>query len=186
MQHQRGNKTWTRNKARRYKYDWASEVEVGQFLYAFVRMVKPESVLEIGTFEGDAAIAIGNGLSDNKLGHLTTLDIKNFGQKENIHNKHLDRYVDCLITDGNYSTEFLNTAKCDLIFIDDGHSYSEALRDLCIADSICISKGYILGHDVLSHEGVARAYEEFLGTHKNYDSIILESFNGLFMLRKND
>jgi len=51
------------------------EAEVGEFLYAFVKMVKPSRILETGTHHGISAMYMGQALRENQKGHLTTLDI---------------------------------------------------------------------------------------------------------------
>lgn len=43
-----------------------TEVEVSEFLYSLVRMLKPNYVLETGTHLGVSACYIGQALEDNK------------------------------------------------------------------------------------------------------------------------
>ena len=54
--------------------DMAVEAEVAQLLYAFVRVLKPEVVVESGTGRGYAAAALASALADNGHGHLTTFE----------------------------------------------------------------------------------------------------------------
>lgn len=51
------------------------ELEVGEFLYAFVKMVKPEHILETGTHLGVSAMYMAQALKENKAGRITTLEI---------------------------------------------------------------------------------------------------------------
>jgi hypothetical protein len=53
---------------------FTAEVEVLDFLYALVRMIKPNRLLETGTWLGRSAIAIGSALRDNGFGHLLTIE----------------------------------------------------------------------------------------------------------------
>jgi glycosyltransferase involved in cell wall biosynthesis len=53
---------------------YTAEVEVLDFLYAFVRMTKPDRVIETGTWFGRSAIAIASALRDNGFGHLWTIE----------------------------------------------------------------------------------------------------------------
>jgi glycosyltransferase involved in cell wall biosynthesis/protein-L-isoaspartate O-methyltransferase len=53
---------------------WTAEIEVLDFLYALVRMTKPNRVLETGTWLGRSGIAIGSALRDNGFGHLLTIE----------------------------------------------------------------------------------------------------------------
>jgi len=50
------------------------ECEVGEFLYGLVRMMKPDNVLETGTYLGISASYIGCALRDNGRGILTTIE----------------------------------------------------------------------------------------------------------------
>lgn len=74
------------------------ECEVGEFLYAFLRMTKPGCVLETGTHYGIGASYMGMALKENKGGHLDTIE---FLQpiydvaKERIRKLGLDEYVTC-------------------------------------------------------------------------------------------
>jgi len=54
---------------------WSAEVETLDFLHALVRLVKPRSAIETGTWLGRSAVAIGCALRDNGFGHLTTIDL---------------------------------------------------------------------------------------------------------------
>ena len=56
---------------------YTAEVEVLDFLYAFVRMIKPARVLETGTWFGRSAMAIASALRDNGFGHLLTIEQSN-------------------------------------------------------------------------------------------------------------
>jgi predicted O-methyltransferase YrrM len=177
-------RTWIRNEARSYPEDWATEVEVFDFLYGFVRMVKPEKVLEIGTFEGDTALAMAKGLKENNFGHLVTLDIQDFGQEKVIADVELTSYVTCIKNDP--LIYLANTQdRFDMAFIDDGHHYDEAIRDLENCHRLVKTHGYILGHDVLMVNSINLAYTNFLDKHKDqYHKIIIDCYDGLFILKK--
>lgn len=54
--------------------DAGIECETGEFLYAFVRMLKPDLVLETGTHFGIGASYMGQALKDNNKGHLDTIE----------------------------------------------------------------------------------------------------------------
>jgi len=51
------------------------EVEVGEFLYAFVKMIKPKRILETGTHLGVSSLYMAQALKENGAGHLVTLEI---------------------------------------------------------------------------------------------------------------
>lgn len=50
------------------------ECEVGEFLYSFIRILKPGNVLETGTHHGIAASYMGSALIDNNYGMLDTIE----------------------------------------------------------------------------------------------------------------
>lgn len=54
--------------------DAGVETETGEFLYAMVRVLKPDFVLETGTHWGVGAAYMGQGLKDNRAGHLDTIE----------------------------------------------------------------------------------------------------------------
>jgi hypothetical protein len=51
-----------------------AETEVLDFLYALVRLIKPEHAIETGTWLGRSAVAIASALRDNGFGHLISLE----------------------------------------------------------------------------------------------------------------
>ena len=55
--------------------DAGTEVEVSEFLYSFVRMVKPDLILETGTHIGVSSTFMGLALKENKRGKLITFEI---------------------------------------------------------------------------------------------------------------
>lgn len=56
---------------------WAVE---GQFLYALVRAMRPDNVLEIGTWRGASATHILAAMHKNQHGTLTSVDVLESGQ----------------------------------------------------------------------------------------------------------
>ena len=50
------------------------ELEVGEFLYGLVRMMKPERICETGTHQGIASSYMAAALKENDFGHLDTIE----------------------------------------------------------------------------------------------------------------
>ncbi len=50
------------------------EAQVGEFLYGLVRMMRPQYVIETGTYSGISAMYMALGLRDNKFGYLDTIE----------------------------------------------------------------------------------------------------------------
>ena len=181
----RDNKSWTKNQSKSGK-PWACENETLEFLYSFVRLIKPENIIEIGTFEGASAIAMGKGLKENKVGKLMTCDIKNFGQEENVNKAGLERYVECFWSAIPITEDFIMSAKdsFDMAFVDGGHSFEAVIKDLHNCDKLVKDGGFILGHDVVAKDGVKKAVELFLRKNERYVGMVLPSFAGVFILKK--
>ncbi len=54
--------------------DGSAEIEVLEFLYALTRLIKPNNVLETGTYKGFSGAYMALGLRDNGMGHLDTVE----------------------------------------------------------------------------------------------------------------
>jgi predicted O-methyltransferase YrrM len=54
--------------------DAGIECETGEFLYAMIRMLKPDAVLETGTHWGVGAAYMGSALKENNKGKLDTVE----------------------------------------------------------------------------------------------------------------
>ena len=54
--------------------DAGLECETGEFMYAMIRLLKPDRVLETGTHVGVGASYMGMALKDNGKGHLDTIE----------------------------------------------------------------------------------------------------------------
>lgn len=55
--------------------DGGVELETGEFLYGLMRVLKPENVLETGTYTGISAMYMAQGLKDNGSGSILSLEI---------------------------------------------------------------------------------------------------------------
>lgn len=97
---------------------WTAEVEALEFLYGLVRLLKPASVLETGTWHGYASIAVGRALKANGFGHMTTLetDVESYSiAVRNIMEEKLEEVIRCLNLP---SLEFTPDDVVDLLFLD--------------------------------------------------------------------
>lgn len=78
--------------------DAGVETEVGEFLYAMVRVLKPQFVLETGSHVGVGASYLGSALKDNHNGHLDTIEFLpelHVKAKQRIEKLGLEKYVTC-------------------------------------------------------------------------------------------
>lgn len=77
----------------------STEVEVAEFLYSLVKLVKPDRILETGTHAGVSAAYMAQGLSENGKGHLTTIEWDGSWKASAdllFADLHLQPFVDCL------------------------------------------------------------------------------------------
>lgn len=93
------------------------ECEVGEFLYALVRMLKPDRILETGTHFGISSTYFALALKHNNRGTITTIDTIYYDEAKSIHQKmelgnilsqvaiHAENYV----TDEMYDIILLDT-----------------------------------------------------------------------------
>lgn len=129
------------------------EVEVGEFLYAFVKMTKPVRILETGTHHGISSLYMAQALKENKKGHLTTLEIF----EENIQLSRrlwkeagVSDTVTCFQQD---SLKFESAEQWDILFLDS----EPHLRfdELVKYYPYLSSGGFIFIHDLHPHLGLS-------------------------------
>lgn len=98
--------------------DGSAECEVLEFLYALVRLMKPEEVLETGSYLGLSGSYLGLGLRDNKRGHLDTIEWNEDRMKE-AKSKWARLELNDLITPHRMSSlEFVTKKQYDLVCLD--------------------------------------------------------------------
>lgn len=98
--------------------DAGIECETGEFLYAWMRILKPKHVLETGTHWGVGASYMGAGLRDNGGGHIDTIEFLpeiHLKAKNRIQRLGLLPYVTCHFGD---VAKFEPTVKYDFILLD--------------------------------------------------------------------
>ena len=95
------------------------EVEVAEFLYGFVRMIKPTAILETGTHKGISAAAMGLALKENNKGVITTVEYEptHYNDAKTLFSAYgIDPWVNPLLADVN--TLSVNPDTYDFIFLD--------------------------------------------------------------------
>ena len=135
--------------------------ESGALVYGLVRLLKPETAIEIGTFKGYTSICIGQALEDNKKGKLYTMDpfemeivkiaINKSGLKKRIN--YINDYSHNVIPK-------LGLQRVDFVLIDGDHSYESVKRDFELVKNLIPSGGTIIFHDTVWFEGPKRVVEE--------------------------
>jgi hypothetical protein len=118
---------------------WESE---GKSIYVLIRILKPETILEIGNYKGRSTNHILQAVEKNKLGDVTLVDIEERLEYETLHNKKFNR----IISD---SLEYMNKEMSyDLIIQDGNHEYQHVKKELELILSNNENDKYIIwGHD---------------------------------------
>ena len=127
---------------------WAVE---GQILYALVRSLKPERILEIGTNYGGSATHMGMGCYDNKIGHITSIDI-NAASGSHIPDQ-LREWITVVIEDANLYVVKPEVKDFDFIFEDGNHSKHQVHVIYENLHKLLKPGGIIISHDA-AVEGV--------------------------------
>ena len=166
----------------------------GKFLEMVSRMIKPEKILEIGTFTGFSALCLSKGLSENGVLHTIELRAEDaafaagYFKKAGAENKiklHIGNALD--IMPGLKEN-------WDLVFIDaDKVSYIEYYE---LTLPFLKNGGWILADNVLFHGQVleeeikgknAKAIQEFndhVAADKRVEQVMLTVRDGVMLIRK--
>lgn len=167
----------------------------GSFLSMLSHMLKPQRVLEIGTYTGYSAICLAQGLAEN--GHLHTIDI----------NEELQdicfRYF-CKAGSENRITQHIGKAteiipaideQFDLVFIDadkqNYHLYYDMVFDkipvggFILADNVLYDGEVVLPENEQSKNSKAmHAFNEKVKKDKRVEHLLLPVRDGIMMMRK--
>ena len=137
------------------------ECEVGEFLYALVRLIKPKKVLETGTHFGISSTYIALALSHNDNdSNLVTIDPIYYDEAKKIHDKmELKKYITQIEL---HAEKFKTDEQFDLILLD-----SEPILRFQEFDTFFKNLspgGIIIIHDLHPH----LSYNSFNPDHPNY------------------
>lgn len=168
----------------------------GLFLKMISQMIRPESILEIGTFSGYGTVCLSKGLKENGVIHTIEINdeledfINNTFTKTGIKNK-----VRLHIGDAK---EIIPTIKesFDLVFMDAEKDEYAAYYDLVInkvkpggfilADNVLWS-GKVLEEELPNNDHFTKGIQEFNNKVQNdprTENLLLPLFDGLTIIRK--
>jgi caffeoyl-CoA O-methyltransferase len=166
----------------------------GRVLSMFSKMLKPNRILEIGTYTGYSALCLAEGLSNE--GKLVTIDVN-----EELENRVRDYFnfsefshkINYLVGDAIELIPTLNE-KWDIVFIDaDKMNYLNYYK--LVFDSVRLG-GFIIADNVLWSGKVAdptkqdretnllREFNEFIHYDQRVEEVLLPIRDGLMMARK--
>jgi len=140
-------------------------------LYGIIRMLQPESVLEIGVSRGHMTTWLALACAENKRGKVTSVD--NWSRahggeatspshaKKRLTDNALESHVEFVSSD---SVEFLQAQSdksYDFVWIDGDHSYDGARKD--IVEGLRVASKMIAVHDTnQKYDGPRKAIESIM------------------------
>ena len=167
----------------------------GRILSMFSHMIKPERILEIGTYTGYSALCLAEGLTVN--GKLITIDINE--ELQEFVQKHIDAspYKNKIEQRIGYALEIIPTLDedFDIVFIDaDKENYLPYFN--LIFDKVKTG-GYIIADNVLWSGKVAETvkandtdtkklleFNAYIQQHEGVENVLLPVRDGLMICRK--
>ncbi len=167
----------------------AVEIEVGEFLYSFVRCLKPKIILETGTAHGYSALHMGQALKDNGFGILYSCDIDPnciVKSRSRIAQADLAEHVEIIHCAGVDIIKNTGVTECDMIFLDSDctgtHPYELVKSEFFALKDYLIEGGFVLLHDVVCCDGPKKLFNENVSTGW-WDKMIIPTCRGLGVLR---
>jgi len=166
----------------------------GGFLSFFSKLLKPESILEIGTFSGFSTLCLAEGLSST--GTIDTIELR-------AEDAHAARIHFDASPKGNQIISHIGDAKIilptltkqwDIVFIDaDKTGYIEYVnlvlpmlsdKGVIIADNV-LFHGQVFAENITGKNALAiHAFNEFILQHQDLEKIMLTVRDGLTLIRK--
>lgn len=167
----------------------------GRLLSLLSKLIRPERILEIGTYTGYSALCMAEGLT--KTGKLITIDVnaqledfvRPFFERSSFHSQ-----IDYRIADAGALIPTLNE-EFDLVFIDADKrnypKYYDLVIDKVKQGGIILSDNVLWSGKVLQTEGkidkdteVLQAFNEMIHKDPRVENILLPIRDGIMVARK--
>lgn len=169
----------------------------GRLLKMMVRMIRPQRVIEVGTFSGYSALCMAEGLAANGSGHLFTYEINDEQEpftRPWIENSPWADYVTFLIGDAGTEAAELGE-RFDMAFLDgDKRTYVETYEALLplmnpgafiLADNT-LWDGHVIDPDYERDQQTAgiRRFNDHVAHDERVSRVMLPLRDGLTIIRK--
>jgi predicted O-methyltransferase YrrM len=127
----------------------AVEVEIAEFLYGFVKVVKPKFIIETGTHIGFATIAMAQGIKDNGgNGKIWSFDVLNQKKAlENIKSANVSDFVELISGSSLEEGIKIDFPSVDILILDSVHTYKHLLTEVKLFEKFLVIGGFVLLHD---------------------------------------
>lgn len=147
-----------------YPIEVSINQDEGRFLYALIRLLKPERSIEIGCADGCSAVHMLEALRKNEFGELVSFDINpNSGRM--VTNELRDRWQ---LVIGDATVYPLPSA--DFIFEDGDHSYLSTR--IILEELKLLNPKIIVSHDYFRH-----IYDPNVGVKQAFDEVFPDGFS---------
>ncbi len=171
-----------------------SGYQQGRLLAIISKILKPKSILEIGTFTGYATLCLAEGLT--KDGKITTLDINEdlaYLPKKYFNESEFSHQIDFQLRDAK---SFLKETEqtFDLVFIDaDKDNYAEyfkLIKPKTISGSVVMFDNVLWYGKVLEENPklkstqIIKELNDLIAKDQDFENLILPLRDGLNLLRK--
>jgi predicted O-methyltransferase YrrM len=161
-----------------------AEIEVLEFLRCLVTTIKPDLVVETGTFSGISTLWIAEGLKQNGRGKIITCEfdpVVYANAKERIAKSGLAEWIDCR---NESSLEMQIKGKIDLLFSDSDQAIRE--REVRRFLPQVNPQGLILIHDASSHQKTVREAALRMESENLISALLLPTPRGLVVAQKRE
>jgi predicted O-methyltransferase YrrM len=157
------------------RHDWNSEIEVGKFLAALVKMAKYKTILEIGVFEGETSQALIKSLP--KGGQYVGIDINDYRtDATKLYMTEGGKSIDFILGNSHDELGKLSSNHFDLIFVDGDHSWDSIQPEFNLVEKLISDGGVIAYHDTIHIEHPKRIIE--YASNLNYNTTTLNTPEG--------
>lgn len=159
-----------------------AEIEVLEFLRCLVTTIKPELVVETGTFSGISTLWMAEALKQNGRGKIITCEfdpVVYANARQRIGNSGLADWIECR---NESSLETKISGSIDLLFSDS----DQAIREQEVRRFLpqVSANGLILIHDASSHQKTVREAALRLEAEQLMSVLLLPTPRGLVMAQK--
>lgn len=172
-----------RLEERRIESGWPTD-DYALVLHALVKALRPNVVVEIGTYKGFATCHMAHALPAGGFGKVHTFDKKEHLDRNDIPMTLRDRiiyYPDAGSGSKRFKDILATLGTIGFAFIDGGHSPERCIGDFNALWPLMNNKGGIIALHDSDKPGVAQAVEDIRQTH---DGVIeLPSFGGLALVQ---
>jgi len=152
----------------------ATEVEVLEFLYAFVRMVKPKFILETGTYLGHGAVYMALAQKRNGFGNLISCDTDKEALKKAVSlamQNDIALHINFVLRHGVDVIKQLDDRSVDLVFIDSGDEQTR-IEEINSVVYKLTSNGFLLVHDINKLKAI-KTHLDFLRLKTVFDGLLI-------------